>query len=99
MKLDIRMQYYKFELEEYTQDLCSFITHFGKYKLQMGLECSPNISPSIMESVLAGIDDADVYTNDASGLSQTWDHYIKLLGELHCIHENGFTINPLKCEN
>ncbi len=30
----------------------------------MGLKCSPEIAQSIMESVLAGIDDADVYIDD-----------------------------------
>ncbi|KAL7474416.1 hypothetical protein ACHAW6_000388 [Cyclotella cf. meneghiniana] len=30
---------------------------------------------------------------------ETWEHHIKLLGNiLHQLHENGFTINPLKCE-
>ncbi|KAL7479726.1 hypothetical protein ACHAW6_005451 [Cyclotella cf. meneghiniana] len=52
-----------------------------------------------MESVLAGIDDADVYIDDVGAFFQTWEHHIKILGNiLHCLHENGFTINPLKCE-
>ena len=100
-KLDISMQYYTFKLDEYSQDLCTIITLFRKYKylrLLMELKCSPDIVQSIMESVLAGINHADIYIDDVGAFSQTWDHHIKLLGDiLSHLRENGFTINPLKC--
>ena len=101
-KLDISMQFYTFELDEYSQDLCTRITSFGKYKylrLPMGLKCSPDIAESIMESVLAGIDDGEVYLDDVGAFSQTWEHHIKLLVNILCrLRENGLTIYPLKCE-
>eukprot|EP00804_Cyclotella_cryptica_P008829 CCRYP_013048-RA/>CCRYP_013048-RA protein AED:0.42 eAED:0.42 QI:0/0/0/1/0/0/3/0/229 len=65
----------------------------------MGLKCSANIAQSIMESVLSGIEDADVYIDDIGAFSQDWDHHVKLLATiLRRLRENGFTINPLKCE-
>ncbi|KAL7489411.1 hypothetical protein ACHAW6_015025, partial [Cyclotella cf. meneghiniana] len=50
-KLDISIQYYTFELDEESQDLCTIIM-FCKDKcgrLQMGLTCSPIIAQAILE--------------------------------------------------
>jgi hypothetical protein len=96
------MQYYTFELDEESQDLCTIITSFGKYKylrLPMGLKCSPDIAQAAMENVLSEIKDANVYIDDVSAFSNNWDHNVNLLATiLRQLRENGFTINPLKCE-
>ncbi len=91
-----------FELDKESQDLCTIVTPFGKYKylrLPMRLKCSPDIAQAVMENVLSGIEDADLYINDVGAFSDNWDHHVDLIATiLRRLRENGFTINPLNCE-
>jgi len=65
----------------------------------MGLKCPPNISQAAMENVFSGMEDADVYINDAGVFPTTYEHHVELLCTiLSKLCEHCFTINPLKCE-
>ncbi len=98
------MQCYVFELDKDSQDFCTIITPFGKYKYSrppMGFKCSLDIdiAQDIMENVLSDIKDADVYIDDVGAFSNNWNHHLNLLATfLHCLCKNGFIIIPLECE-
>jgi hypothetical protein len=80
-KINVSMQYYTFELEVESQNLSTIITSFCKYKylrLLLGLKCSTDIAQAIMENVLSGIEDADVFIDDVGAFSNDWNHHINL---------------------
>ena len=101
-KLDISMAYYTFELNDESKDLCTINTPYGLYRyrvLPLGVAQSPDFCQETMEHVLQGITDADVYIDDIGCFGKSWEKHLQVLEQVMIrLQDNGFSVNPRKCE-
>jgi hypothetical protein len=70
------MQYYTFELDEPSKEVCTICTPFGNYKynrLPMGVSQAPEILQEIMEDLFLNFNEVDIYMDNIGVFSQDWD--------------------------
>ena len=97
------MQYYTFELDEATSELCTITTPFGNFRYlraPIGIHNSPDFAQVEMEKVLHGLTTVEVYIDNVAIFGTgTYDEHMKDVAEvLKRLQAAGFKVNPLKCE-
>ena len=101
-KLDISMMYYTLELDDESKDLCTIGTPFGHFRYTravMGCKCSSDWAQETLEGILSDVEEADVYVDDIGCFDSSWEAHLRTLDRvLTRLQDNGFSINPLKCE-
>ena len=81
-KMDISMQYYTFVLDEASKDLCTIAAPFGLYRyncLPMEISQSSDIAQEIMEQLLCGINDLEVYIDNITCFSNEFKAHLILI--------------------
>ena len=102
-KIDISMQYYTFEMDEESRNLCTIVTPFGLYRytqLPMGVSESPDIAQEFMENLLRDLlEEIVVYIDDILVTNHDWKSHLILLDKvLVKLEDAGFLVDPRKCE-
>ena len=100
--MDISVQYFTFDMDEPSRNLCTIATALGLYRycsLLMGVSEAQDIATEIMHDTFTDMEDVEFYMDDIGCFSNSWDKHVQLLQEvLQRLQSVGFTINPLKCE-
>ena len=103
-KIDLTLCFYTYKLDEASTWLCVLVTPFGKYRrlrLPMGCTQSPDWAQECLEEVLHDLLHVAVecYIDDVGIFSNSWDDHIKTIKiVLQRLQDNGYTVNPAKCE-
>ena len=89
-KLDISMAHYTFELDDNSKDLCTIIAFC--------LLASRKVL-TFVKRLWSTFSRADVYIDDIGCFGKSWEQHLQVLEQVMTrLQDNGFSVNPHKCE-
>jgi hypothetical protein len=75
------MQYYTFELDEESKDLCTISILLGKVKysrLPMDLKCPPDFAQEDMENIFRDVAEVEVDKDDIGVFLDSWEQHLQI---------------------
>jgi len=101
-KLDLKDAYLQVPIDDHSKDLTTISTPFGLFKyntLPFGIKNSPAIFQTVINNVLAGINNCVAYMDDILIYSKSKEDHGTILHKVtHRLKEYGFEINNSKSE-
>ena len=99
--IDLSMGYYHIPLDESTQELCTTVVPWGKYRylrLPMGIKNSPDVFQNVMMEILGDLPFVRVYLDDVliTSSDSFQDHLAKISIVLERLENYGFRANLRK---
>ena len=99
--LDLNIWYCHIELSAKSKELCTIVTHWGKYdcqQLPMGLCNSTDIFQRNMPELFVGLDTVHVYINDLLHVTiGSWTEHLTVREEIFtCLQKSGLKVNASK---
>lgn len=101
-KLDLLKGYWQVPLTTHASEICTFVTpdHFLQYTVMpFGLRNAPATFQQLMNTVLCGVRNCDVYLDDIVAHSSTWSEHLDTFREVFTrLLRASLTLNLAKCE-
>lgn len=101
-KLDLLKGYWQVPLTNRASEISAFVTpdHFLQYTVMpFGLRNAPATFQRLMNTVLHGVRNCEVYLDDMVAYSSTWTEHLKTLCEIFDrLRDASLTLNLAKCE-
>ena len=101
-KLDLLKGYWQVPLTPHASEISAFVTpdHFLQYTVMpFGLRNAPATFQRLMNTVLRGVRNCEVYLDDIVAYSSHWDEHVKTLSEIfERLCKASLTLNLAKCE-
>lgn len=101
-QLDLSHAFMQFRVDDESKEALTIITHKGLFcytKLPEGIASSPDECQDILEEILRGIPNTEVYIDNIFCTGRTREEHLHILNQIfERLEKAGLKVNPDKCE-